>query len=328
MPRKERQKIKLLALLEIFWKQTDEAHPMSIPELIAALSARGISAERKSLYSDLFELQEFGFDIEQVRGKKVGYYLASRSFELAELKLLVDAVLSSKFITEKKSRSLISRLESLVSTHEATSLSRQVYVSGRVKTMNESIFYTVAETHRAITEDAKISFHYFNWNEKKEQVLRRDGARYVVSPFALLWEDENYYLIAFDDEKQKLLHFRVDKMLHLKMLSESRAGKAEFEKLDTASLTRRVFGMFGGEEKNVTLRISSSLVGVVIDRFGRDVPILKDADGFFSIVIPVYVSPQFFGWLASLGKDAVLCSPPEVKQAYTDYLAETLNAQK
>ncbi len=322
------QKTKLLALLEILWRNTDEEHPMSTPELLKALAARGISAERKSLYSDLYELSEFGFEIEQVRGRSTGYYLALRPFELAELKLLVDAVQSSRFITEKKSASLISRLSSLVSRHEAKSLSRQVYTSGRVKTMNESIYYTVDEIHRAINADKKISFLYFSWDVEKNQVLRRDGERYLVSPFALLWEDENYYLVAFDEEKHKILHFRVDKMLRLSLSEEARTGRELFEKTPLSEYSRRVFGMFGGEEKNVTLKLSEGLVGVILDRFGRDVPILRGESGTFSVVVPVTVSPQFFGWLASLGKEASLVSPPEVKDEYVRYLKDTLKAQE
>lgn len=328
MAKRPGQKTKLLALLEILWKHTDEAHPMTAAELISALAARGISAERKSLYSDLEELGSFGFEVESVRSKRVGYYLTGRPFELAELKLLVDAVQSSKFITEKKSRSLISRLQGLVSRHDASTLSRQVYVAGRVKTMNESILYTVDEIHRAIYTDRKISFLYYGWDVEKNRVLRREGRRYVVSPFALLWEDENYYLVAFDDEKEKLLHFRVDKMLRLKEEEASRAGRAEFEKTDLAAYSRRVFGMFGGEEKNVTLRLSENLVGVILDRFGRDVPILRGTDGTFTVVTPVTVSPQFFGWLASLGAEASLVAPQDVKAAYVAYLKETLTAQE
>lgn len=327
MPKQTGQKLKLLSLLEILWKHTDEEHPLTVSELIEKLSARGISAERKSLYSDLESLSEFGFEIERVRGKSTGYYLASRPFELAELKLLVDAVQGSKFITEKKSRTLISKLESLASRHEASALSRQVYVAGRIKAMNESIYYTVDEIHRAITQDKKISFLYFNWDLSKNQALRRGGERYVVSPFALLWEDENYYLIAFDEQKQKLLHFRVDKMLRLSLVDERRAGKEAFEKIDVGAYSRRVFGMFGGEEELVTLRLQKDLIGVILDRFGREIPVLRDGDDAFRITVPVSVSPQFFGWLASLGHSAVLLAPQSAREAYSSYLRETLQAQ-
>lgn len=327
MARQSGQKQKLLTLLEILWKETDEAHPLSILDLSQALASRGISAERKSLYSDLETLTDFGFDVVRTRSKSTGYYLGSRPFELVELKLLVDAVQSSKFITEKKSDQLIRKLEELVSRHEASSLSRQVYVAGRIKAMNESIYYTVDEIHRAITKNRKISFQYFSWDAKKNRVLRRDGERYVASPFALLWDDENYYLIAYEEKKQQILHFRVDKMLKIELCEEPREGKELFEKIDLAAYTRRVFGMFGGEEKIVTLRICRELVGVVIDRFGPDVPFLHGSDGTVSVSLPVSVSPQFFGWLASLGEGVSVVSPVEVREGYREHLTKILSAQ-
>ena len=328
MPKAAGQKQKLILLARILWQETDEEHPLSVPELISALERAGVSAERKSIYSDLEALSDLGFDVEVSRGRKVGYYLASRTFELPELKLLVDAVQSSKFITEKKSRELIGKLEGLTDRHQAQELSRQVYVSGRIKTMNESIYYAIDDIHRAISRDRKLSFQYFSWNLDKERVLRRDGARYLVSPYALTWDDENYYLIAFDDEKQKLLHFRVDKMLHLKLADAPREGREAFASFDMAAYSRRVFGMFAGEEERVTLRLSANLIGVVIDRFGADLPILRDGEDHFRVTVAVQQSPQFFGWLCGVGKDAVLVSPASAREAYKHYLSETLAAQE
>ncbi|MBQ2252723.1 MAG: WYL domain-containing protein [Clostridia bacterium] len=327
MARRSGQKIKLFSLLEILWEQTDEEHPLTLSELISALEARGISAERKSLYSDFEALDELGFSVECVRDRTVAYYLASRPFELVELKLLVDAVQSSKFITEKKSAQLISKLESLVSRHEAKTLAREVHVAGRIKAMNESIYYSVDEIQRAIAQNRKISFQYFSWDTEKQRVLRRDGAHYVVSPYLLLWDDENYYLVGFEEEKQKILHFRVDKMLRIELCEEERDGKAEFEKLDPTLYTRRVFSMYGGKEEYVTLRLSNALVGVILDRFGREVPLMRDGKEHFTVTVPVHVSPQFFGWLASLGADARVLAPKDVHADYTAYLKAALEAQ-
>ncbi len=328
MPKSTGQKSKLLHLAEIFYRQTDEDHPKTLAELIAELARRGISAERKSLYNDMEELRAFGLDIETDRKKSVGYYLASRTFEEAELKLLVDSVQASKFITQKKSAALISKLETLTSTHRAGELSRQVYVTGRIKSMNESIYYLVDEIHRAILQKKKISFFYFRWDLDKKEVLKRDGKRYVASPFALMVDDENYYLLAYDDERQALRHFRVDKMQRLSLLEEGREGEALFADFDMASYSKSVFGMFGGEVQYVTLRLKESLIGVVIDRFGRDVPVLRDSEGYFKVTVGVRESPQFFGFLAGLGADVCVVSPASVKKAYQEHLTAALKAQE
>ena len=265
------QKIKILYLMRILLERTDDLHGLMLEEIAEALSAFGVEAERKTLYDDLEVLRTFGMDIvKRKEAKVVRYYVVSRSFELPELKLLVDAVQSSKFITHKKSLELIKKLECYASSHQARKLNRQVYVANRIKTMNESIYYTVDYIHEAISANKKISFQYFHWNEKKERVLAHDGKSYRVSPFALTWDDENYYMIAYDSDAAKIKHFRVDKMLHLQLLEEKRDGAEQFEDFDMALYSQKTFSMFGGEEETVTLRCSNKLAGVVIDRFGND----------------------------------------------------------
>lgn len=322
------QKGKLLALIEIFAQKSDEAHPITLAEIQDALSSYGISAERKSLYDDMETLRAYGYDIISVKSKSTGYYLASRRFELAELKLLADAVENSRFITRKKSNELIKKLSSEVSEYDASALRREVHVAGRVKTMNESIYYNVDLIHTAIREDKRILFHYFAWNEKKEKVLRRDGAFYEVSPYALTWDDENYYLIAYDSGAKKIKHYRVDKMLRISLLEDARDGKQFFEKLSIADYTSSVFGMYGGERENVTLLVANSLAGIIIDRFGTDVTFFPAEGDFFTVHLRISVSPTFLSWVLGFGKNMRILSPAHVKEELLSLAQETILAYR
>ena len=320
MPKHEQQKAKLLYLARILHRQTDEDHPLSMAEILRILEEEyGIQAERKSIYRDLDTLREFGMDIERTSTRTPGYYMASRTLELTELKLLVDAVQSSKFITHKKSAELIRKLESMASVHEARKLSRQVFVAGRVKTMNESIYYTVDHLHRAMQENHTITFQYFSWNMKKEKVLRHGGKIYHVSPWALTWEDENYYLLAYDDEADAVKYFRVDKILHVNVTDQPRLGGARFADFDTAEFSKKVFGMYGGEEQLVVLRCRADLAGAILDQFGTDVSIRCGEDSF-TVAVRVIVSPQFLGWIAAFGDGIVIESPADVRKKMENLL--------
>lgn len=324
MPKSPNQKMKILYLMKIFAERTDEKHPMSTSQLIKALEGYGISAERKSLYDDMECLRLFGMDIITKRDKPAGHYLASREFELAELKLLVDSVQSSRFITSKKSGQLIKKLESLTSIYEASQLHRQVYVNNRPKTMNESIYYNVDRLYSAISDNSKIAFQYCEWTVTKELKLRRNGDRYIVSPWALLWDDENYYLVAFDDSSNEIRHYRVDKMLKIDQLDEPRIGTGVFKNFDAAQYGKKIFGMFGGREQNITLLCNNSVIGVIIDRFGRDIIVHSADDSHFTVSVRVNVSPQFFGWLAGLGTSVVIKYPDEVGEEYKRYISDIL----
>lgn len=254
------QKLKLIYLIKILLEKTDDEHSITMTEILEALAAYDITAERKSIYTDFESIRELGIDvIGEQKGKMFYYHVSGRQFELAELKLLVDAIQSSRFITARKSNELIKKLESMASIHEAKQLQRQVYVAGRIKTMNESIYYNVDEIHNAIAANKKIRFQYFKWNVKKEMELRKDGAFYEVSPWALSWDDENYYLIAYDTAAGKIKHYRVDKMLKISCLKDQRDGKELFDKFDMAAYARKSFGMFGGEEQYVKLLCENSL---------------------------------------------------------------------
>jgi len=307
------QKSKILYLAKIFKENTDEEHGLTVNELINALDNVGISAERKSIYDDIETLRAFGMDIEMRKGADFRYYLVSREFELPELKLLVDSVQSSKFITHKKSLELIKKLESFTSRYQAQKLSRQVFVSNRIKTMNESIYYTVDYIHEAISTNSKISFQYFDWSVDKEKILRHNGKIYSVSPHALTWDDENYYLIAYDAESSMIKHYRVDKMINLRILDQRRDENTVFDDFDTALYSKKTFGMFGGEETIVTLRCKNSLSNVIIDRFGNDITFFKADDEHFDINVHVAKSPVFLSWVMIFGDDIEIISPAKVR---------------
>ena len=316
MPRSANQKQKLLALLEILRAESDENHPLTTADLIAALAKQGISAERKSVYDDIATLTDRGYDIVTLRGR--GCYLASREFELAELKLLVDAVQSSKFISEGKSRSLIRKLESLCSRHEAGQLQRQVFVSGRVKTMNEAVLYSIDALHEAIATDRQVQFRYFDYNAKKEKVYRHGSKTYTVSPVGLLRSDECYYLVALVGEERR--HYRVDRMTDISVTGQRRVPGCGA--LDMAAYTRRYFGMFSGTEHRVKLRCPNSLAHVILDRFGMDVMLVPQDGAHFTVTVEVVVSGQLYGWLFSLGPEVEILAPAAVRAEYAALLAQ------
>jgi len=312
MPKSSNQKSKILHLMHILLTQTDETHRLSINDLISKLAELDISVERKTIYDDIDTLRQYGIDIVMEKTKSYGYYVATRDFELPELKLLADAVQASKFITERKTMQLIKKLEGLMSKHDAGKLRRQVYVQNRVKNMNESIYYSVDALHEAISEDRKISFKYFAYNVQKKQVFRRDGEPYIVSPAALTWSEENYYLIAYSDEREGITHYRVDRMNNVRKLSEPRCEAASGFKL--AEYSKKVFGMFGGEEEEVKLRVNEKIAGSVIDRFGEDTIMIPDTDQHFTIKVKVAISPIFYGWLFQFGNLCEVLEPKSLKE--------------
>ena len=318
MPKGSNQKLKLYYLYKILHDKTDDNHKLTMPEIQEHLEAVDVTADRKSLYDDLNALRELGFDvIGEKNGRNFYYHMGSKELEIAELKLLVDAIQSSKFITEKKSSELIKKLTGFVSDFEASGLKRQVVVQGRIKTMNESIYYTVDELHSAISYNKMIKFDYLKWNLKKEMVKRKDE-KYEVSPWALSWDDENYYLIAYDAEADKIKHYRVDKIRNVEILESKRQGKEHFQNFDMAAYARMNFGMFGGKEVKVKLRFSNDIVGVLLDRFGKDITIRStNEEGWSEANVDVALSDQFLGWVFSLGTNIKIVGPEEVVQRFT-----------
>ena len=316
-----RDKLKILYLMQLLLEETDPDHPMNATQLCERMESRyDCSYERRTIYSDIGLLQDYGLDIKQLKGKSFGYYVEKRDFDLPELKLLVDAVQSSKFITKEKSEELIKKLENQTSHENARQLQRQVFIYNRIKADNDAIYKNVDAIHTAIRDNHQISFKYCEWTVKKELVRRKVGADYVISPQALSWDDENYYLVGYEAESDKIKHYRVDKMQEIKVLKEAREGIEHFKNFDLAAFARKTFGMYGGTERTLTLEGKTSLVGPVIDRFGTDIMMYPCDDSKFRASVAVAVSPQFFGWLAGLGKGIRITFPEDVREAYRTYL--------
>ena len=333
MPKNPKQKQKLLYIMKFFLEKTDEEYGVTVADIIDYLDDYGITAERKSIYNDIECLRDFGMDIVKSKVGKISLFsLVSRDFTLEEIKLLIDAVQSSKFITLKKSRELIHKIETLTSENQAKELHRQVIVANRVKNSNEEIYRNIDSINRAINKKRKIGFYYTQWSvsrtgaKKIVKVRRHDGMRYLLTPKALTWDDENYYLIAYDKEVDKLKHFRVDKMESISVEEERADSTKAVDKFDLAVYTKQVFGMYGGDTVNVKLRFDDSLIGVVIDRFSDKVFIQPMGDGTFTMSAEVMLSPQFYGWLFSFGDKVKIVSPKAAVNGFGEWL-DSVKAQ-
>lgn len=321
------QKLKIMYLMKILMEETDEEHSLTLQQIVEKLNAYGVTAERKSLYSDIDNLRLFGLEIEGFQLDRTYYYhIVSRDFEISELKLLVDAVQASKFITEKETKRLIEKLENYASRYQAKQMHRQVYVNGRVKSRNEKNYYSVDYIHEAIDTNKKVSFQYYHYDVNKKEVLAHDGKIYTVSPWAMCWDDEKYYLVGYDEDENKIKHFRVDKMIKTEVVDEKRLGKAEFKEMDMAKYTDRLFGMFDGELKRVELLCDNSMANVIYDRFGLDTHVVKVDDNHFKASVSVAVSNIFLGWIMALEKvkiigpaDVVDKMKNRIKQQYDEY---------
>ncbi len=309
-------------------EKTDENHGLTINEIKDELESYGIKAERKSLYDDIEILQSFGLDICTVRTNTVKYYIGNRDFQIPELKLLVDAIQSSKFITRKKSLELIEKLGHLVSENDGSQLRREVYVTNRVKTVNEHIYYNVDKIHNAISENKKISFQYFKWEldttngNKIVKTARKNGEAYRVSPWALCWDDENYYLIAYDSEAEIIKHYRVDKMERIRLLKDERDGSELYKDFNPARYAKSVFSMFGGEECEVKLLVDNNFIGVIVDRFGSDLFIVKHDEHSFTVNVNVMLSPQFYAWVFGLGGGVRILAPEKAVLEFKDKISQ------
>ncbi len=326
---KDLGKLRILFLRDILMEETDESHQLNAEQLSAKLEyISGERADRKTIYSDIENLRDFGMDIRQVKGSASGYYVGRRTFELSEVKLLVDAVQSSKFISRSKSDSLIRKLEKLTSRPKASVLQRQVFMANRVKTENDAVLLGVDLIHTAILQNRNISFQYGEWTPEGKMRLRRGGERYLVSPWALVWDNENYYLVAYSIKAQEIRHYRVDKMMNAVLERQERSGEKVFRDFDLADYMKKTFGMFGGKAANVTLDCDNSLAGVIIDRFGKNVMMLKAGESRFRVHVEVAVSPQFFGWAAGIGPRMRITGPAEVAAQYRAYLREILTANE
>lgn len=315
------QRLKIIYLMKILMEQTDDEHGLTGQDLMDKLAAYDIHIERKTLYSDIALLQEYGVDIiKETHGKQVFYHVGSREFELAELKILVDLIQSSKFLTEKKSQSLIHKMEGLTSVYEAKQLQRQVYINGRVKSENEKIYYNVDLLHTAINQNVKIQFQYYQWNTEKQKELRHHGKQYFVSPWALSWDNENYYLIGYAEDIKEIRHYRVDKIMNLELTDVERTGQDVIDSFNMVLYIKKIFSMFDGEEQKVRLRVTKDLIGVMIDRFGTDIEIVPQDNDSVEVITNVIVSPHFLGWILALGDGVRILEPESVVEEMREML--------
>lgn len=316
------QKLKLLYLIKIMQEKTDDEHSLTMPQIVAELEKNDITAERKSIYSDFQDMNEkLGIEVikEQV-GRETYYHIGAREFELAEVKLLIDAIQSSKFITQNKSRELIKKIKGQVSEHQAKLLQRQVFINERVKSMNESVYYTVDYVHTAINSNRMIRFKYYRWDINKQLVPMHNDEWFEVSPWALTWDDENYYMVAYDSQTKQIKHYRVDKMMKISITENKREGKEEFKDFDMAKYSKMNFGMYSGATKRVKIEFPNNMCGVFIDRFGKDISFRSAGADRSVLGVEVAVSPQFYGWILALGKDVRILGPAEVVDDLRNYL--------
>ncbi len=323
MPKSDNQKLKIFYILDYLQKNSHEGHPVRAAELISMLNnSHNILCDRKTIYSDVAALQDYGVDIVSLPGKYGGYYIASRNFELPELKLLIDAVQSSRYLTEKKSRELIEKLCNQCNEHDASLMKRNVLVSGRVKTMNETIYYNVDAIQEAISRNKQIRFRYFDWDFGGKRRYREKP--YVASPYGLCQDNEFCYLLALS-ERHGITSYRVDRMADIQPIDDNRLPCPELTGKALHEHANKLFQMFSGDTTNVKLRFHRSLMNVVIDRFGKDTMLIPEGNDYFNFTVNVAVSPMFLSWVIGFGEKAKVLYPESVVQQVKDLCMETLN---
>lgn len=324
MAKQPHQQRKILLLREILLRETDENHGLTMEQIISALEKEGISAERKSIYENMETLSLCGLEIQKERiGSATYYYALPPYFEEVELRLLADAVASSRFITQKKSEQLIEKLTALTSRHQGGDLKRRVYVADRIKNMNETVLYLIDDLGRAIAQGKAVEFRYFDWMPHQgllKRIPRRNGAFYTCSPWQLLWQDQFYYLIAYDHGSGAIRHYRVDRMGEIRITDQPRQGEKEFEQIHMEDYTARLFGMFGGKTERVILSFPARLLDVMIDRFGKNLTPHPAENGRLTIHVNLIPSLPFYGWLTSLGEEVKIEAPAALRKAYLDTL--------
>ena len=310
MPKSDNQKLKILYIMDYLQRNSSEGHPIRAAELISMLDRQhNISCDRKTVYSDVAALQEYGIDIVSIPGKNGGYYIASRNFELPELKLLIDAVHSSRYLTEKKSRELIEKLCNQCNEHDAKLMRRNMYVSGRVKSMNETIYYSVDTIQEAIAQNRQISFRYFDWDIGGKRKYREK--EYLASPYGLCQDHENCYLLALS-QRYGITSYRVDRMSDIALTDSARLPCPELTGKALNDHAKRLFQMYSGDEVDVKMRFHRNLINVVIDRFGKDTMLIPDGDEHFNFTVRVAVSPMFLSWIIGFGSKAKILYPQAV----------------
>lgn len=320
-------KARILYLLRILEQCSDEDHPLTTTELISMLSEQyGISTHRITLKTDIETLQSYGIDIEVINSSQNKYYISGRQFEIPELKLLIDAVESSKFITEKKSEVLVTKLTSLVSEHQAKQLKRNLCTIDRIKPDNELIYYIVDAINEAINTGKKISFLYFEYNVKKEKKLKNDGKPYVLSPYSLIWNGDFYYVVGYSEKHNDVGVFRVDRILKSPNILDKDA-VLQPENFNISDYTKSVFQMYGSEQCEVTLRCENSLMKYIIERFGEDVQTTAYDMTSFRAIVDVELSPTFYSWVFTFGGKVQILTPEHAKNDYREMLKTALESE-
>lgn len=337
---KERQKAKLLYLARMFFQETDENHGLTMPQIVEYLEERGVSAERKALYRDIGVLRAFGLDIAAKPTRPVEYALVKRTFSKTELALLTDAVQSSRFLTERQAAKLVSSIKTLASRHDAKALSKQVHVEGRIKMQNDSVFRNVDVIQEALRRRRKVAFRYFKYDVSLRERMQRDGRRYCETPLALIYSDGCYYLVAYNDKHASLVHYRVDRMRSLLCTEERAASNDVTRSFDAAAYQGTLFSMFGGARRSTTLLVHESVMGGIVDRFGKNVASAPAPDAaqandagapageWARVSVTVVESPAFFAWLARFGTKVRIEKPSELAQAYRAYLEDIANSYR
>lgn len=321
MPKSEKQKQKIIYILKFLYENTDEEHTLTVNDIISKLAEYDITAERRSVYSDIRTPQDFGFDIIMQKNGSYGYYLGERLFETAELEILIDSVQSSRFITKKKSEALIKKLRCLTSKAQSKNFSRQIYIADRIKNMNESILYTVDAIHNAITANRKIRFKYFDYNIKREKEFRRNGDFYITNPIALTFDHENYYMIAYTEKYNEYVTYRVDKMASVDVVDQKR--DLPEKPFNVAEYVNPIFSMFDGKVERITCLFHKSFLNVLIDCFGDNVRFREYPDDCIEAVFSAAVSPTFLSWIIGFGSGALVLSPEWVADEVYRLAVET-----
>lgn len=321
------QKIKLLKLMELLRQETDEHHPLSTNEICSRLSTMGISCERRTLAKDILLLNEQGFEVMCCRvGKEKGYYIEDRSFSVPEIKILIDAVQAANFITEKKSSELIDKISALGGSHQADILKSNLVHFNTRKHSNETIYYSVGYLEDAIQQKNKVLFRYFDLDEHGEKVYRRDGHRYVVEPVALVFHEDNYYVVVYSAKHDSTANYRIDRMDSVEIIDEPVSQKALTLRNEVARYTERVFKMYGGQSVDLVIEFDDKLIGAVYDKFGENTKMIRTHEHGCVATVKVQISPTFWGWLFQFGKQMRILSPANLIDEYTTIVSELVGS--
>lgn len=326
MAEEKNQKIKLMKIMEILRQETDEEHPMTKVELAARLVAMNVSCSPRSLIRDIKLLNEQGYEImERLMGHEKGYFVCDRSFSVPELKILINAVQAAGFVTEKKTGELVDKIAALGGSHRAAILKGNIVKFNTRKHTNETIYYTVGFIEDAIQRNKKIIFRYFDLDENGQKVYRRDGHHYVVEPVALVFNEDNYYLIVYSEKHDGTANYRVDRIDSVEIIDDPISDKARSLRRKVARYTEEAFKMFNGQPETITLRFTDKLIGPVLDKFGEVTKMTRVDDHTIEATVQVRIAPTFWGWLFQFGTDMDIMEPEALKEEYKNKAAELLN---